>query len=234
VGRRKGSLSFIAVIVALAALCFPASAPAPPPAPISLGQIAPMGAPGGCGGCNFFQLATDPASPSYVVPAAGTIAAWSARGGPTTDDASRFLVFRPTGVAGQFRLVAESPEVPVPTLAAPVFPVSIPVEAGDHIGVRTGLGGGDMPGIHPAASAGDVIAGVMGNIAVGQTAGPGGDFAYLTQASDRLNVAATFTVPYTPFAGPQKKKKCKKGKKRVKRKGKVRCVKKKKKKGRRG
>ena len=110
----------LVALAASAALCLtaaPASA-----ATVTLGRIAPMGVPGGCGGCSLFQYQSDPASASYVVPPGGpwTVTSWSARGGPTMADAARLLVFRPTAVPNQFQLVANSLDAPIGVVEAPV------------------------------------------------------------------------------------------------------------------
>jgi hypothetical protein len=97
---------------------------------------------------------------------------------------------------------------------APVTPVNIPVLPGDRIGLRT-MGSGDMPGRHPSFFAADVFAGVVGNLMLGETAGPGGDYGLLQDSPSLQNVAATLTGPDpAPATTPQKK--CKKKKKRKK------------------
>jgi hypothetical protein len=195
----------------------------------SLGRIAPMGVPGGCGGCSSLQLQSDPASISYEVPPGGpwTVTSWSARGGPTMADSARLLIFRPTATAGQFQLVANTPDVPFGIVEAPVTPVSIPVLPGDRIGLRT-TGSGDMPGRHPSAFPADIFAGVMGNLMLGETAGPGGDYGLLQDASQLANVAVTLTAP-DPVPATTKKKKCKKKKRKKKGKDAAPAAKKKKK-----
>lgn len=91
-------------------------------------------------------------------------------------------------------------------------PVSIPVLPGDRIGLRTVGGAGDMPTQHPSAFAADIWAGGMGNLLLGETAGPGGTYPMLQQSFSLANVSATLTAP-----DPVKKKKCKKkGKKKDK------------------
>ena len=183
-------------------------------ATVNLGQIAPMGPTGGCGGCTYFQSGTDVASPSYAVPPGGpwTVTSWSTRGGSMPDSA-RLRVLRPTATPGQFQLVAESADVAVGVVAAPVTQVSIPVLPGDLLGLRT-LGSGDMPGAHPAASAADRTSFVIGGpFLLGQTTGPGGTFPFGTNAANRVNVSATLTAP-DPTPGSKEKKKCKKAKKK--------------------
>ena len=195
------------ILAAAALLCLASPAGA---ATANLGQIAPMGPTGGCSGCTFFQQQTDAASPSYVVPPGGpwTVTSWSAHGGSMPDTA-RLRILRPTAAAGQFQLVAESSDVAVAAVAAPVTPVSIPVLPGDRIALGT-FGGGDMPGAYPALSAADRRSFVIGGpFVVGHTTGPGGTFPYGTDAALRVNVSATLTAP-----DPGPAKKCKKKKKK--------------------
>ena len=196
----------LAASAALGALISAAPAGA---ATVSLGRIAPMGVTAGCSGCSFLQVSSDPASFSYVVPPGGpwTVVSWSARGGSMPDTA-RLLIFRPTPAPGQFQLVAHSADVPIGVVEAPVTPVSIPVQPGDRIGLRTG--GGDMPTLHPSAFPGDVFAGVMGNLMLGQTGGPGGTYPLLMEDAALANVSATLTAP-DPVTT---KKKCKKKRKK--------------------
>jgi hypothetical protein len=203
-------------------------------ATVSIGHVAPAGAPGGCSGCTGLQLSSDPSSPSYVVPAGGpwTITSWSARGGATMADSARLRVFRETAVAGRFQLVAESEETPIAVAAAPANPVSIAVEPGDLIGLRTFGGGGDMPVVYPSAAAVDVFGAVPAMMVVGETAGPGGTHALVSSSFSRANVSATLSSP-PPKA--KKRKRCKKGfkLKKIKKKGKKpkkKCVRKKKRK----
>ena len=195
------------ILTAAALLCLASHAGA---ATVNLGQIAPMGPTGGCGGCTFFQQQTDAASPSYVVPPGGPwrVTSWTTRGGSMPDSA-RLRILRPTAFAGRFQLVAESSDVAVAAVAAPVTPVSIPVLPGDRISLYT-HGSGDMPAGQPAASAADRISFVMGGpFVLGQTTGPGGTFPYGTNAVTRMNLAATLTAP-----DPTPAKKCKKKKKK--------------------
>jgi hypothetical protein len=217
----------LAALVASAALGALISAAPVGAATVSLGRIAPMGVTGGCGGCSFLQVSNDPASFSYVVPPGGpwTVVSWSARGG-SMPDAARLLIFRPTSTPGRYQLVANSADVPIGVVEAPVNPVSIPVQPGDRIGLRT-FGSGDLSAHHPSAFANDVFGGVMGNLMVGETTGPGGTHLLGLNSFDLANVSATLTAPDPVPQGPAKKK-CKK--KRKKGKGTASSAKKKKKK----
>src|SRR5262245_8023126 len=219
---RRSVAGFLFAFIAALAAAAPAGA-----ATVSLGKIAPPGVPGGCSGCSFFQKQTDPASPSYVVPPGGpwTVTQWSARGG-TIDDAARLLVFRQTGVANQFRLIANSLDRPYPGAEAPVNRTDIPVQPGDGIGLRT-QGFGNMPTHHDSTFLADQFAGIAGSLTLGETVGPGGDHSYGVNPAGFINVSATLTSPEPAkkkckkkrrkkarAAGTGKRKKCKKKRKK--------------------
>ena len=73
----------------------------------------------------------------------------------------------------------------------------------------------------------DVFGGVMGNLMVGETTGPGGNHLLGLNSFDLANVSATLTAP-DPVTPPIKK--CKKKKRKKKGKGLAAAAKKKKKK----
>jgi hypothetical protein len=181
----------------------------------TIGSVGPTFGPGtGCSGCHALQFATDPASPSYVVPAppAGgpwTLTSWSARGG-FDDGAAAVEVWRATGTPNEFQLVAIGPEQPFPADTVRSYPESLAVQPGDHLGVRNL--GGEFPPTYEDAFAADVVFGAMGDPMVGQTIGaPTSDFSHLTSGNLRINAAATLTAPSIPTT-PAQKKKCKKKK----------------------
>ena len=211
--KRAGLTLLLALTLALSAA---ASAGA---ATVNIGQVAPPATPGSCGGCTGFQVATDPAStaPGYAVPAGNwTVTYWSVQAGPTTDGHARLRIFRPAGV-NLYRLVAESAEESVPFGAERSFTTSIPVQAGDLLGLRTGNSAGDIAPNFSTAAAGDVNWQVAGDPAINQTVGTGGDFAtFFVNTSKRTNIAATLfhadpappdTMPpdTTIIGGPGKK-----------------------------
>lgn len=220
------------IAVIAASLLVPGSALA---ATVTLGEVAPLSTPSnGCTGCTYFQLQTTSLSPSYVVPAGGpwTVSSWSARGGDTTPAAAKLRIFRATSTAGQHQLVAESGEVPIAVNSATPNATSIPVQAGDRIGIRTA--GAAAMFIDHVGIPGDESASIQGSsgMVLGETAQDGGggapNYDFNTVSTSRVNVSATLTTPDPPAAAPVTKKKCKKGRKLVKRKGKRKCVKRKK------
>src|SRR5262249_22589692 len=146
-----GVLALVAVLI---------QAPAAPAITVTIGSVAPSGHPGGgCSGCHVLQAATAPSSPSYVVPAAPvtgpwTITSWSSRGGSTGAGTGSIEVWRPTGTPNEFRLIAIGPEQAFPMDTVISYPVSVPVQPGDHLGARS-LAGAYL-GLFPTSSAADV------------------------------------------------------------------------------
>jgi hypothetical protein len=118
-------------------------APTADAATATIGSVAPGPQGTECGGCTILQVSTDAASPSYFVPplpASGnpwTLTSWSVQG-EAMDGTARLLVWRRTSTAGEFQLIAATPDQGVPANAAPNFPVSIPVQPRDVIGIRSG------------------------------------------------------------------------------------------------
>jgi hypothetical protein len=179
----------------------------------------------GAGAANFtvVQRATDPASPSFAVPqvpADGgpwSVTSWGALGGAGNGSAS-LEIWRPTGTAGELRLIAIGPQQDFPAGALTTHSVSIAVQPGDHLGVLSGSGTGFSPS-YLATPPGDeaIWPNSPTTPTVGQTIGaPSSDFYPNGGASDaRANVQATLAS--TPAAAaaptpttPTTKKKCKK------------------------
>jgi hypothetical protein len=183
----------------------------------------------GCGECHALQFTTAAGTPSYVVPPAPaggpwTITSWSARGG-TSSGTGAVEVWRPTATANEFRLIAIGP---VETFAANTIvshPVSIPVQAGDRLGILSMTG--EFSPTYDSASTADVTYGAVGNPMVGQTTGaPTSNFPVFIQTQNRINAEATLRAPDPPpvtkkckkkhkkrSAESAKKKKCKKKRK---------------------
>ena len=204
----------LGTIALTAALCLPSAAAADT---VEIGSASPSNFPpdSGCGGCHTLQFATDPSSPSYVVPAAPpggpwTITSWSARGG-TDDGTASVEVWRATSTADEFRLIAIGPEGSFPANTVTSHQVSIPVQPGDHLGVLSLTG--EFSTTYDSPFDADVEFGALGNPAVGQTIGaPTSNFGHISDGRLRVNAAATLTAPSVP-AQAGGKKKCKRKKK---------------------
>jgi hypothetical protein len=193
----------------------------------TIGAAATGSLGGGAANFTVVQRATDPASPSFAVPqvpaADGpwSVTSWGALGGAGNGSAS-LEIWRPTGTAGELRLIAIGPQQDFPAGALTTHSVSISVQPGDHLGILSGSGTGFSPsylGNPPGDEA--IWPNSPTAPAVGQTIGaPGSDFYPNGGASDaRANVQATLTS--TPAAAaaptptpttPTTKKKCKKKK----------------------
>ena len=221
--RFVGGASLIGLIAALSL------APAASADTATIGAAASPGTIFG-GASNFavIQAATDPASPSYVVPpvpAGGgpwSVTSWGALGG-TGDGSASLEIWRPTSTPDEFRLIAIGPEQPFPTGVLTTHSVNIPVLPGDHLGVLSGPDSDFSPS-YGGNPSGDVAIWPVGPTtpAVGQTIGaPSSDFSpHGGSAGARANVQAALTSTAAAAAVPtptKTKKKCKKKKKKHKR-----------------
>lgn len=93
----------------------------------------------GAGGTTFVQVKSQPGLP-YAAPFPGVITSWSFVSGSTVGSPIKLKVFRPTGVPSEFATVGESAEVtPLPSTHT-TFATSIPVAAGDLLGLRSTTG----------------------------------------------------------------------------------------------
>jgi hypothetical protein len=137
-------------------------------ATLKLGKAAPAGSAVGCAGCSLFQRASGPASPSYVVPAGGgTITSWSLRGAPSSLSClvggcnARLQVMRP-GDGGAYTLAAQSLQQTIPAGKVSTFSTSLPVQAGDVLGLL----GTNVP-LQGAGGSGDLVGSLTGLIGGG-------------------------------------------------------------------
>ncbi|MBS1894538.1 MAG: hypothetical protein JST59_24820 [Actinobacteria bacterium] len=181
-------------------------APAAEAETISIGEVAPAGINGGCFSCISFQLQNAPGTTSYSVPPGQwTLESWSGQGG-LKEGTVRLEIFRPAAEPGQYELAAQSPFETVPAATLSTFPVSIPVQGGDVIGIMTGVGSYYPPSaLSPDLN--DIDLGVSGYPLVGDSVGPGTAHATSTFGARRVNVAATLsrpdlTPPPTSSPGP--------------------------------
>lgn len=190
---RRGRL-FSIILALLGFTLALAVAPAAQAETITIGELAAPGTSGGCSYCTSFQLETAPGTPGYVVPPGHwTLSSWSGQGGSTGGEV-RLDVFRPGPEPGQFTLLAHSAYENVPKATVMVFPVSIPVEGGDLIGMTTGAAG-EYPITTSTLDLNDVSMGVTGTPADGEISGPGGAYPTSTFAGRRRNIAATLNRP---------------------------------------
>lgn len=161
-------------------------------AQITLGQLATAATPTfNCEyGAPFDELQTSVAAGnSYVAPSPGVITSWSTQTGTNPGQTLGMKVYRPTG-AGTFLVVGQDGPRSL-TSGLNTFPVGIPVQAGDILGIFL------PPSVHSdclfeTGLAGDVISWQEGNSPVGSS------FPIQeTYSENRLNIAATLLPPPT-------------------------------------
>ncbi|HWC09493.1 MAG TPA: IPT/TIG domain-containing protein, partial [Solirubrobacterales bacterium] len=182
---RLGLFGFVA---AIATLAFGGSAGAQ----ITVGQIAPslMVVNSGCSaGSGYNEVQTKVAAgTSYQVPVAGVLTSWSTF--PKEGGSLGLGVYRP--VAGQYLLLAADGRTIAPG-AVNTFPVAIPVQAGDLLGLVVPPSAGASCAFATGDPADELIY-KSGNAPVGSTiAFPPEN----TEGLVRLNVSATLLPPPT-------------------------------------
>jgi len=213
--RLGGRMAAIGLATALALL--PASAQADT-------NLGDLGTNHDCGGDGYTEIqASTGAAPRYDVPADGVITSWRLLATAETNVIVRLKMFRPTANPNQFTLIGQSlDQGPLtPDVLNGPFPTSIPVKAGDLLGVFV-VDGDGYGCLFDTATDGDVAREVNPDDSnVGDTVTTNSTF---TPA--RVNVAATLGPPPAPT--PVTHKKCKKKKhKRSAESAKKKCKKKK-------
>jgi hypothetical protein len=160
-------------------------------ATVPLGQTAPAGTPASCLDCTTFQQASGSTSPVYAVPSGGgTLTSWSVQGAPSAADClvfqclARLRVLRPDG-SGGYTVSAESAEQTIGPGALNTFPVSLPVQPGDLLGLE----GTQIP-FSAAGGTDDVMATVTGPPIVGSLIGGLGGLPFTLTPNVLLNVSA--------------------------------------------
>lgn len=149
---RRGALT-----VGLAVLAA-ASAAAPASGAITLGQTTSSNT--ACAAPNTLdvQTAAGPGVPSYTVPAGGgVIVSWQHQARQIAGAQLKLKVLRPTSAlagAATFTVVGESAFQGVPQAISYSFPVRIPVQAGDRIGLVTASNAATSP---PACNIGTAV-----------------------------------------------------------------------------
>jgi hypothetical protein len=128
------------------------------------------------------------------------VTSWRIQAGPTTTGNARLRIFRPLA-PDLFQLVAQSNEESVTLGAERSFTTSVPVQGGDVLGLRTGAINGDIASV-AAAGVTDQAWGAIGDPAIGQTVGTGGDFTYGTNQA-LTNIGATLFKPDPDSSPPE-------------------------------
>src|SRR4051794_490078 len=105
------------------------------PAEVVVGQVAPVTPVAACEepvGFDEVQTAVSGGT-SYVIPSSGVLTSWSTNAATGDGQSQGFKVFRPSG--SNFQVVAEDAPRALTAGTINTFPVNIPVQAGDVIGV---------------------------------------------------------------------------------------------------
>lgn len=140
-----------------------------------LGQLAPAGLSGNCIDCTAAQDQSDPAAPTYAVPAGGgIITSWQVRGG-TAAGSARLRIFRHAG--GNYTLIGQSPVTPTAAASDAIHVTSIAVQPGDLLGSEVS----SVPGAFDTASLQDVLRSFAG--------------AHNAQPGDTLSAGSTTVAP---------------------------------------
>jgi hypothetical protein len=175
--------------VVLAALAFSAAAQAQ----VTIGQLAPANPAVNCAhGAEYDELQSTVASGTgYVVPApGGVITSWSTNAAAGEGQSMGMKIFRPSDT-GTYKVVAHDGPRPLAPSVLNTFAVSIPVQAGDVLGVQN-----PPTSTVPDACSfrtedeGDELNYLAGSLADGETFGIEG-----SEKKVRLNVTASLLPP---------------------------------------
>lgn len=184
----RSSRGSIFGVMAMLVLAWAASAQAQ----TTVGQLAPADPPVVCTGQSYdvIQGPTAAADP-YVIPAAGVITSWSTNAAAGPGQTLAFKVFRPVG-APNYNVLAHQGPVGLAPSVLNTFPVQIPVQAGDVVGLNTSTGAGVTNACLFQTSPADFFA-----AAATPGSAPDGATVTLTPTAPgyRLNVQATLQRP---------------------------------------
>src|SRR5262249_12617515 len=149
---------------------------------VTVGQLFP---PTTCDGLHtIIQTGVSNGNTPYTLPTSGLITSWSFQDGPSTVSGLELKVARPTSTAHTYAIVAESTAGLQSTNAVSgPYPVAIPVQAGDLIGIYAGSASWCESSI--GATSADIEAAVGGDQPPGSTA------SFLPVPGRRIPVSAT-------------------------------------------
>lgn len=190
--RVRRARSVLLLIVAVCVLSASDSAGA---ATVQIGAVAEIGSGAvpsaiSSGG---FAVGLGEASGTYSVPPGyGSITAWSHSAGATAGVLT-FKVYRPTGAPREFLVVGSDTQT-ITAGSVQTFPVQIPVQAGDRIG----LSSDDVELAYETSDPGDQIGFFGSDLPVGATRATDGE----PFPDFKLDVAATLTSDPPPPAEP--------------------------------
>jgi hypothetical protein len=190
------------VALFLAALSL-ATTPSPAAASVTLGQLPPATPLATCGAVDtdWVQPTVTSGNP-YVVPGTGTITSWSHRAAGAGGQMVVMKVFRKVADPSFYQVVGHDGPRPMTMAVLNTFLVSIPVKAGDVLGINGTHGAGVACGFD---APGDSYLFRVGNLADGEA-----DAFTPVESNRRLNISAVFS-PSNTFTLGKVKRNTKKG-----------------------
>jgi hypothetical protein len=176
-----------------------ATCTAPATASVTVGQVAP-GFATGCSNSFEFLQASAPDN-AYAMPAAGVITSWSHHSQAGNGQTPTLKIYRKIGEPANYQVIGHDGPEPILANETKAFPASIPVQAGDVLGI-TGAGGAVN------ISCSFTGPGTEGNRMSNLVDGGFGDFT-IGGPNNRLNVSAVLnpTSTFTLDAVKRNKKK---------------------------
>lgn len=194
--EKRGFLLRGALPLALLVL---AAAAQPAAASVTLGQTATSTPPSLCSNIpdDWVQPSVTTGN-SYEVPGPGTIVSWSTWASSTAGQHWSLKIYRPVpGVANKYKVIARDGPRDLTVGALNVFPVSIPVQHGDLIGMQHNDGNPDVATACTLVATGNTAYFGGGEIPDGQE----GSIASVV-ANRHLNITAEFNPANTFTLGP--------------------------------
>lgn len=181
----------VAVLSAMAALGALVAGP-PASAQLVVGQTAPAPPAALCEYSEAYDELqyTVAAGNSYVVPASGVLTSWSTNANAALGQLLGLKIYRPLGGTLYSVVAQDGPKLLTPGILN-VYPISIPVLAGDVLGITMPADGNSSCDF-PTGLAQDVVRYAKGNVPSGGSANLESSFE-----ESRLNVSATLLPPPT-------------------------------------
>jgi hypothetical protein len=181
------------LVAALACFCSTLLV-SPAAASVTIGQLAPGAAAAGCNQENDWVQPTVTSGNSYVVPGAGTITSWSTNAAAGAGRMLAMKIFRKTGDPNVYAVVGHGGPYPLAGGLVNTFPASIPVKAGDLLGVNA-TNAGTINTACFFSVPGEPTLYFFGNLNDGQSA------AFVNDPGTRPNVTAVFAPSNTVTVG---------------------------------
>ena len=168
----RARLGCVGIVGCAAALLVGLSAPSAHGA-ATIGQLHP-GNPvvDSCGGNTNFELIqpTVATGPAYVVPAGGVaITSWSTKANPGAGQVLRFKLWRKVAEPATYRVVAQDGPRTLTPGVLNTFPVNLPAQPGDVMGMTIVLDSADTACIFDSLGSTPLTPPTFGDFAVGET-----------------------------------------------------------------